>query len=190
MEKRPHGPDDAGGRLADLCHHRWAVPVLAELHRRSGAKFVTLQKALGVSPDSLRRTLEGLDARGLACRNPGYGHPMRPEWILTPAGARLGPACLALRRGVRRIGMEEVAGRKWAFPVLLALRPGEARFSELERTLPGVTPRALTITLRDMEGAGLVSREVAPSRPPSVTYRASGRARRLLPALADLSDEA
>ena len=164
--------------------------MLAELRRRKGAKFVTLQRALEVSPDSLRRTLEALADRGLVQRNPGYGHPMRPEWILTPAGTRLGPASLALRRGVVRLGMEEVAGRKWAFPVLLALRPGEARFSEIGRALPGVTPRALAAALREMESAGVLEREVADARPPAVTYRLLPGARRLLPALRDAATAA
>lgn len=161
--------------------------MLAELRRRKGAKFATLSRALGVVPDSLRRALEGLAEAGLAERNPGYGHPMRPEWILTPAGERIAPACEVLLRGVRRLGMEEVADRKWAFPVLLALRPGEARFSEIERAIPAVTPRALAITLRGMEAAGAVRREVEGCRPPAVTYSLAPRARRLLPAVEGLA---
>jgi DNA-binding HxlR family transcriptional regulator len=183
MKKGPPG----SVRLADLCHHRWAIPVMAELHRRKGAKFVTLERSLRVSPDSLRRTLEGLVERGLVERNPGYGHPMRPEWILTRAGRSLGPPCAAVGRGVRRLGIGGAAGRKWTLPVLLALRPGEARFSELERALPAVTARALTRTLRDMEAAGMVRREVLPSRPPTVTYSVEPRARGILPALANLA---
>ena len=174
-------------RLADLCHHRWAIPVVAELHLRRGAKFVTLRNALKVSPDSLRRTLESLAERGLVERNPGYGHPMRPEWILTMAGKRLGPPCVAVHRGVRRLGVGGAAARKWTLPVLLTLRPGVARFSEIERALPAVTARALTRTLRDMEAAGMVRREVLPSRPPSVTYRVEPRARGILPDLESLS---
>ena len=133
MEKQRPG---AGVRLADLCHHRWAIPVMAELHLRKGAKTVTLRNALRVAPDSLRRTLEGLAERGLVERNPGYGHPMRPEWILTMAGKRLGPPCVAVSRSVRRLGIQGAAGRKWTLPVLLTLRSGESRFSEIGRALP------------------------------------------------------
>jgi DNA-binding HxlR family transcriptional regulator len=183
MKIRPPG----GVRLADLCHHRWAIPVVAELHLRKGAKFVTLRNVLGVSPDSLRRTLEALAERGLVERNPGYGHPMRPEWILTMAGRRLGPPCVAVHRGSRRLGIDGAAARKWTLPVLLALRGGVARFSEVERALPAVTARALTRTLRDMEAAGMVRREVLPSRPPAVTYRVETRARSLLPDLVELA---
>jgi DNA-binding HxlR family transcriptional regulator len=39
--------------------------------------------------------------------------------------------------------------------------------------LPGVTPRALALALRDLEVAQLVRREVLPTRPPSTVYRAT-----------------
>ena len=69
--------------LPALLHHRWAVPILAVLHREKGAKFVTLGSRLGVSRDSLRRSLDRLTQQRLVRRNPGYGHPMRPEYVLT-----------------------------------------------------------------------------------------------------------
>ena len=177
-------------RLTVLFHRRWSAPILAELLRGDsvpgGAKFITLVNRLQLSRDSLSATLEHLIHHDLVMRNPGYGHPMRPEWILTPAGERIAPACEVLLRGVRRLGMQEVADRKWAFPILLALRPGEARFSEIERAIPAVTPRALAITLRGMEAAGAVLREVEGCRPPAVTYSLAPRARRLLPAVEGL----
>src|SRR5947207_13068422 len=67
-----------------LFHHRWAVPVLAELRRERGSRFVTLANRIGVTRDSLRRTLSALIDDGLVERNPGYGHPLRPEYVLTP----------------------------------------------------------------------------------------------------------
>ena len=63
------------GRFVALFHHRWAVPVLAELHRGAGgAKFVTLVNRLGIGRDSLRRTLAALIERGWVMPNPGHGH--------------------------------------------------------------------------------------------------------------------
>jgi len=61
------------------------------------------------------------------------------------------------------------------------------KHTELERALPAVSARALTRTLRDMEAAGMVRREVLPSRPPSVTYSVEPKARGILPVLADLA---
>ena len=48
-----------------LFHHRWSIPVLAQLHRSSGSRFVTLAKGLGVSRESLRQTLGALVEAGL-----------------------------------------------------------------------------------------------------------------------------
>ncbi|MGH2451320.1 MAG: winged helix-turn-helix transcriptional regulator, partial [Candidatus Limnocylindria bacterium] len=72
--------------ISALFHHRWAAPVLAELDRSRGSRFVTLSNRLALSRESLRRTLTALIDAGLVMKNPGYGHPLRPEYILTERG--------------------------------------------------------------------------------------------------------
>src|ERR671932_1580387 len=72
--------------LIALFHHRWSAAVLAELRRTRGTRFVVLSKSLGVGRESLRRTLDALIELGLVRRNPGYGHPLRPEYLLTRRG--------------------------------------------------------------------------------------------------------
>ncbi len=47
---------------------------------------------------------------------------------------------------------------------------GSARTGVLQRSLPGISKKMLTQTLREMEGSGLVSRHVHGSVPPAVTY--------------------
>jgi len=169
------------GRLVALLHHRWAVPVVAEVHRTSGARFVTLARRLGVSRDSLRRTLAALDAEGLVVRNPGYGHPMRPEYILTRQGRQVAPWCARAQRVVRALGAEDVAFRKWSLVVALALGEGNRRFSELRAFLPGITARALALALKNLQAAGLVERVVVDAYPPTPVYRLTRRGRRLAP---------
>ena len=173
--------------LLALVHRRWAIPVLAELRRSRGAKFVTLAARLGVGRSTLARTLEALIAAGLVARNPGYGHPLRPEYILTRAGASLAPACADLLAALDSLVLRDLALRKWTMPVLLAIRSGAERFSELKRTLPGVTDRALALALRQMEAAGLIAREVHAGYPPAPIYALSLPASIVLPALAKLS---
>lgn len=146
--------------LAHLMHNRWALPLLAELHQTDGSKFVTLVHRLGISRDSLSRTLEALIAQGWVLRNTGHGHPLRPEYLLTPEGMLLGTPALRLLRELRARGLEEVGLRKWSLPVLLGVSQGQERFSELLRALPGVTNRALTLALKDLEEAGLLERAV------------------------------
>ncbi len=146
-------------RLSALVHHRWALPILAELYRDDGCKFVTLVNRLGISRDSLSRTLEHLQTLGLAVKNPGYGHPLRPEYVLTPSGQLIGSDAFNLMNHLRDLGVTEVALKKWSLPVTLAVHLGFERFSALLEVFPGLTSRGLIISLRDLETSGLIQRE-------------------------------
>lgn len=59
---------------------------------------------------------------------------------------------------------------KWVTLVLCALSGGEQRYSELARTIAGVSQKMLTQTLRSLERDGLVTRTVTPTVPVTVTY--------------------
>lgn len=62
-------------------------------------------------------------------------------------------------------------GDKWSVLVVMTLRDGSLRFSELRRALPGISQRMLTLTLRGLERDGLVTRTVtATVIPPRVDY--------------------
>ena len=161
--------------LIELFHHRWAPPVLALLGERGGARFVELQRRLEVGRESLRRALDALVELGYVRRNEGYGHPLRPEYVLAPRGR----AAAKLSAGVLAAGATDTLLKKWSVPVLAELGD-ERRFGELRGSLPGISPRALALALRDLEAAGLVRREVRPTRPPSTSYRATARGRRVL----------
>ncbi|MCL8025444.1 winged helix-turn-helix transcriptional regulator [Nocardioides bruguierae] len=65
----------------------------------------------------------------------------------------------------------ETLSSKWVALVLSALREkGALRYSEIARTIAGASQKMLTQTLRALERDGLVSREVEPTVPVSVTY--------------------
>src|SRR5262245_29802381 len=100
--------DTSMSTLVALFHNRWSVPILAELHRQRGSRFVTLARTLGMSRESLRRTLAALIESGLVGRNPGYGHPLRPEYVLTTRGERVAARGEPLVRLLRELGLEEV----------------------------------------------------------------------------------
>lgn len=166
-------------RLAALLHHRWTAPILAELLASSGAKFVTLAKRLDLSRDSLARTLEVLIDKGWVTRNPGHGHPMRPEYVLTLSGKRLAPWCRRLVRVLSLLEAREIGLRKWSMPVVMALRTGLTRFSELRASMPDLTARGLALALKSLQEAGLVDRAVSNDYPPTTTYRLTRRGGRL-----------
>ena len=157
--------------LVGLFHNRWSVPILAELHRQRGSRFVTLARILGLSGESLRRTLTALMDAGLVGRNPGYGHPLRPEYVLTSSGEQIAVGCRPLAERLRRGDLEEVGLKKWSMPAVYALADGPQRFSELRERLEGISPRALALALKDLEAAGLVDRQVTDDYPPATVYR-------------------
>ena len=49
-------------------------------------------------------------------------------------------------------------GGKWTIPLIRDLAAGRHRFSELERSLHGISPRTLSLRLRTLEAHGLVTR--------------------------------
>jgi len=61
-------------------------------------------------------------------------------------------------------------GDKWSVLVVMLLSDGPRRFSELRRSIEGISQRMLTRTLRQLERDGLVVRTVYPSVPPRVEY--------------------
>jgi DNA-binding HxlR family transcriptional regulator len=73
----------------------------------------------------------------------------------------------------------DLVGDKWAMAVLVQLSGGRRRFSELERALPGVSRRMLSLTLRGLERNGLVTRTVYPEVPPRVEYEMTPHATEL-----------
>ena len=173
--------------LVALFHNRWSVPILAELHRQRGSRFVTLARTLGMSRESLRRTLAALIESGLVGRNPGYGHPLRPEYVLTARGERIASRSRPLVELLRGRGLEEVGLKKWSMPVVYALADEPLRFSELRDRLEGVSPRALTLALKELEATGVVERRVTDDYPPATSYRLAPDARRLASLVGELA---
>jgi DNA-binding HxlR family transcriptional regulator len=152
-----------------LTHHRSALSILGELNATGGSRFVPLLARVGASREALRQALDLLTELGLVVPNPGYGHPSRPEYILTERGGVVAPACAELVAELRRLDLEDVGLKKWTLPVLVAL-DGERRFGEVAGAV-GASPRALSLTLKDLVAAGLVERRVHAGYPPSTTYR-------------------
>jgi DNA-binding HxlR family transcriptional regulator len=61
-------------------------------------------------------------------------------------------------------------GSKWSVLVVVLLKDGRRRFSDLRRSIEGISQRMLTQTLRQLERDGLVARTVYPSVPVRVEY--------------------
>ncbi|MBY8914502.1 winged helix-turn-helix transcriptional regulator [Bacillus sp. YC2] len=63
-----------------------------------------------------------------------------------------------------------VIGGKWKALILYHLLSGPRRFNELRKLLPDATQRMLTLQLRELEGDGIIHREIYKQIPPKVEY--------------------
>ena len=80
----------------------------------------------------------------------------------------------------------DVIGGKWKGVILFHLLGGTQRFGELQRLIPNVTRRMLTLSLRELESVGLVHREVYKQVPPKVEYSLTPYGRTLEPIIIGL----
>ena len=73
-------------------------------------------------------------------------------------------SCMTVRGVLARVG------DKWSILVIMTLSEGPRRFSELQRSVEGISQRMLTLTLRGLERDGFVTRTMFPTIPPKVEY--------------------
>lgn len=66
--------------------------------------------------------------------------------------------------------MLDRVGDKWSLLVIAALQPGALRYTDLQRQAPGISQRMLTLTLRQLQQDGLISRTAYAEVPPRVEY--------------------
>jgi DNA-binding HxlR family transcriptional regulator len=75
----------------------------------------------------------------------------------------------------------EIIGAKWTALLVHDLSEGPRRFSQLERSCSGISPRTLAERLRALEQDGMVERHSYPESPPRVEYELTAKGEALLP---------
>jgi DNA-binding HxlR family transcriptional regulator len=75
----------------------------------------------------------------------------------------------------------EIVGAKWTALLVHDLSEGARRFSELERSCQGISPRTLAERLRALEAEGILERQSYPETPPRVEYSLTEKGESLLP---------
>jgi DNA-binding HxlR family transcriptional regulator len=116
----------------------------------------------------------GGEPSGPATERPRGGSPD----ARAPENTELSP-CRA-REVLQRVG------DKWSMYVIDLLGQGTMRFSELHRSIDGITARMLTVTLRGLERDGIVTRTIHPVIPPRVEYDLTPMGQTLLDAIGQL----
>lgn len=87
-----------------------------------------------------------------------------------PVGCPL-TACMQFLRGA------------WTPNVIWYLRSEPRRFSELMADIPGVSPKVFSARLKTLEKAGILTRQVVPTSPPTVEYSLTDLGQELTPAI-------
>jgi DNA-binding HxlR family transcriptional regulator len=79
-------------------------------------------------------------------------------------------------------------GDRWTVLVIVELSKGTRRFRELQRAIPGISQRMLTLTTKRLWRDGLVERNAYPTIPPQVDYRLTEMGRSLADTIFGLAD--
>jgi DNA-binding HxlR family transcriptional regulator len=90
--------------------------------------------------------------------------------------------CQAIAETLDRIG------DKWTVLVVGVLEQGPLRYNEIRRAIDGISQRMLTLTLKELERDGLVTRTMYPTIPPRVDYELTDLGRKLMVPLRELYD--
>jgi DNA-binding HxlR family transcriptional regulator len=90
------------------------------------------------------------------------------------------PSTCRAREVLRRVG------DTWSVYVIDLLGQGTKRFTELHRSIDGITARMLTVTLRGLERDGIVTRTIHPVIPPRVEYALTPMGQTLLETIGQL----
>jgi DNA-binding HxlR family transcriptional regulator len=80
----------------------------------------------------------------------------------------------------------EILGAKWTAVLVHDLSEGPRRFSELEHSCPGISPRTLSERLRALEQEGILARRSYPESPPRVEYELTQKGQDLLPIIGEM----
>ncbi len=75
----------------------------------------------------------------------------------------------------------QIISNKWTPLIIRDLARGECRFSELERSLAGISPKTLSERLKYLEAERIIARDCFAEVPPRVEYSLTEKGRALLP---------
>lgn len=79
-------------------------------------------------------------------------------------------------------------GGKYKPLVLWHLRMRPLHYMELQRLIPRATPKMLSQQLRELEGCGLIHRDVIPEKPPKTIYSLTVFGHSIIPVISAMCD--
>lgn len=158
--------------LVKVTSRAWSLKILSLLHEGVPGRQATLLTAAQASRTAFRLSLAHLIDLGLLERNPGHGHPLRPEYRLTPQGISAASMAHRIIKASEKSDGLSIVKKSWTVPVL-ALTARPQHFIDIKSSLPSITDRALSQSLTALQNQHWLSRDVdVTQRPLRPTYRA------------------
>ncbi len=82
----------------------------------------------------------------------------------------------------------DVINGKWKLPIIISIGVGNDRFTDIQESIPGITPKALAKELKELEQHKLIKRIITDDYPVKITYKAEPYADTLTPIIYALKD--
>ena len=159
--------------LVKITSRAWALSILALLHRGTPGRQAPLLAATGAGRTAFGQSLQHLVDLGLLERNPGHGHPLRPEFRLTAPGQVAAAMADRIDSTVRQPAGHDLLRRAWTVPILTVSQQPRY-FSQIKTDLGAITDRALSQSLQHLQTQHWVTRQIdTDHRPPRPLYQAT-----------------
>jgi DNA-binding HxlR family transcriptional regulator len=79
-------------------------------------------------------------------------------------------------------------GSKWVLHIMQNVCEHKKGFNELLRLIPGISPRILSLRLKELVESGLITKTVLPTTPPQVEYAVTAKGTALKSVIRQLAD--
>ncbi len=158
--------------IVKITSRAWSLEILAMIHSGVPGRQAPLLSSIGANRTAFAKSLVHLVNLGLLERNPGHGHPLRPEYRLTLEGAKIAKVAGNIVDIVPSDEEFALLRRTWTIPVLTVIHTPR-RFTEIKSELFSITDRALSKSLDQLQELKWLRREIdIEVRPPRPSYQA------------------
>ena len=82
----------------------------------------------------------------------------------------------------------DVINGKWKLPIIISISVGNDRFTDIQESIPGITPKVLAKELKELEEHKLISRTILQDYPVKICYKAEPYADTLTPIIYAMKD--
>ncbi len=94
--------------------------------------------------------------------------------------------CIETIRPVRDT-LDVISG-KWKLPIIISISIGNERFTDIQDSVSGITPKLLAKELKELEQNGLIRRVITADYPVKISYKAEPYSETLTPIIYALKD--